>query len=303
MIDSLSACAISARLLRRVAPRNDNSLGCHCERREAISFGVIAGDPNEEADAEQRGALAASVAGADRLDRGDARRPGAAGREHAGVEHAVQHVAIEQHRQRGADQHRHDQIRAAEQERHADRQQEAVGGAEGRRRDRALRQVLDVDRAVAGEECERHPDQQHRDEGADDRGVRRHAELQDQLHADHRAEHAQHDQQDQGRRREGRGMLRLARGDLRHRGGSWRGAGQIAHHGNPGQDGGSSSRYRMARRSLPMVLSCPAGSLFFLHRRSLRLSFPWERGCSSMAEQKLPKLTTRVRFPSPAPCI
>src|SRR5688572_21585815 len=24
-------------------------------------------------------------------------------------------------------------------------------------------------------------------------------------------------------------------------------------------------------------------------------------GCSSMAEQKLPKLTTRVRFPSPAP--
>ena len=26
------------------------------------------------------------------------------------------------------------------------------------------------------------------------------------------------------------------------------------------------------------------------------------RGCSSMAEQKLPKLTTRVRFPSPAPC-
>src|SRR5438105_12520356 len=25
------------------------------------------------------------------------------------------------------------------------------------------------------------------------------------------------------------------------------------------------------------------------------------RGCSSMAEQKLPKLTTRVRFPSPAP--
>jgi hypothetical protein len=25
------------------------------------------------------------------------------------------------------------------------------------------------------------------------------------------------------------------------------------------------------------------------------------RGCSSMVEQKLPKLTTRVRFPSPAP--
>ena len=27
-----------------------------------------------------------------------------------------------------------------------------------------------------------------------------------------------------------------------------------------------------------------------------------QRGCSSMVEQKLPKLTTRVRFPSPAPC-
>ena len=26
-----------------------------------------------------------------------------------------------------------------------------------------------------------------------------------------------------------------------------------------------------------------------------------QRGCSSMVEQKLPKLTTRVRFPSPAP--
>src|SRR5215469_10410019 len=31
-----------------------------------------------------------------------------------------------------------------------------------------------------------------------------------------------------------------------------------------------------------------------------RLDTP-ERGCSSMVEQKLPKLTTRVRFPSPAP--
>jgi hypothetical protein len=28
-----------------------------------------------------------------------------------------------------------------------------------------------------------------------------------------------------------------------------------------------------------------------------------QRGCSSMVEQKLPKLTTRVRFPSPAPAI
>src|SRR5262249_40616368 len=30
-------------------------------------------------------------------------------------------------------------------------------------------------------------------------------------------------------------------------------------------------------------------------------SFAHSGGCSSMVEQKLPKLTTRVRFPSPAP--
>jgi hypothetical protein len=68
-------------------------------------------------------------------------------------------------------------------------------------------------------------------------------------------------------------MLPLGRGDLRQRGGSWRGAGQIAHDANPGEDGASSFRYRMARRDLPMVLSCPAGSVFFLHRRNVRLSF------------------------------
>src|SRR5580704_10494801 len=70
---------------------------------------------------------------------------------------------------------------------------------------------------------------------------------------------------------------------------------------NPGQDGGSSFRYRMARRNLPMVLSCrpaPSSSCIAV---GFAYHSGWECGCSSMAEQKLPKLTTRVRFPSPAP--
>jgi hypothetical protein len=50
-----------------------------------------------------------------------------------------------------------------------------------------------MDRAVAGEDRERHARRQHRYEGADDRGVRGDAELQYQLHTDHRAENAQHD--------------------------------------------------------------------------------------------------------------
>ncbi len=115
-----------------------------------------AGDADEEPDTKQRRPPAARVAGADRLGCGDAGRPGAGCREHARIEHAVEHVSIEQHRQRGANQHRQDQIRAAEQEGDADRQQQAVGGAEGRRRDRALREVLHMDRSVACEDRARH---------------------------------------------------------------------------------------------------------------------------------------------------
>jgi hypothetical protein len=86
-----------------------------------------------------------------------------------------------------------------------------------------------MDRAVAGKDRTRHARQEHRDEGADDRGVRGNAELQDQLHADDRAENAQHDQEDKGRRREGRGMLRLGDGGRRHGAGNGGGAGQITH--------------------------------------------------------------------------
>src|SRR5216684_2476337 len=53
----------------------------------------------------------------------------------------------------------------------------------------------------------------------------------------------------------------------------------------------------VARRRREPAVACIA--LFASPRRSPIL--PSRGGCSSMAEQKLPKLTTRVRFPSPAP--
>ncbi len=63
---------------------------------------------------------------------------------------------------------------------------------------------------------------------------------------------------------------------------------------------------RVCRTGLagPVAGMARAGSI----RAGRRLNRRWRRGydaarrgCSSMAEQKLPKLTTRVRFPSPAP--
>jgi hypothetical protein len=67
-----------------------------------------------------------------------------------------------------------------------------------------------MDRAIAREYRQRHPRQDHCDERADDRRVRRDAELHDQLHADDRAEYRQHDDQDQRRRGEGRRMPSLS---------------------------------------------------------------------------------------------
>ncbi len=52
----------------------------------------------------------------------------------------------------------------------------------------------------------------------------------------------------------------------------------------------------------PWSVSGRAASAFDPIDAGLRLTYHHRRGgCSSMAEQKLPKLTTRVRFPSPAP--
>src|SRR5205085_1219605 len=58
-------------------------------------------------------------------------------------------------------------------------------------------------------------------------------------------------------------------------------------------------RYRMARPGLPMDFRAPAP----LASAPALPIIPAGCGCSSMAEQKLPKLTTRVRFPSPAPAL
>ncbi len=57
------------------------------------------------------------------------------------------------------------------------------------------------------------------------------------------------------------------------------------------------------RRPASVALATPLNIQWHEARQStcLRCSKMFGCGCSSMAEQKLPKLTTRVRFPSPAP--
>ena len=54
--------------------------------------------------------------------------------------------------------------------------------------------------------------------------------------------------------------------------------------------------------SIAPVIGAPLGAALRLEglRRRRYLRRP-ERGCSSMVERQLPKLHTRVRFPSPAP--
>jgi len=160
------------------------------------------GEPGSE---EQRLAPAL-VASLDGLRRRHPGRPGAGGGKHPGVEHPVEEIRVEQHGERGAGEHRRNEVAAPEQERDADGKQETVGGAEGRRRDVALGEVLDVNGAVAGKQRERHPRQNHRHQRADDGGVRRHPELKDELDADDGAEDREHDQEREGGGREGRGM-------------------------------------------------------------------------------------------------
>ena len=72
---------------------------------------------------------------------------------------------------------------------------------------------------------------------------------------------------------------------------SWRGGEGAFDFGDPCYGG----RERRSRRALRRMA---AGRREW---RAGRVKCPAKRGCSSMAEQKLPKLTTRVRFPSPAP--
>ena len=80
-----------------------------------------------------------------------------------------------------------------------------VGGGDG-----ALGQVLHVDRAEPAEYLHRDASQRHGDQRADDGGVCRHPERDQELHADDGAEHAEHGQQDQGRRLEDARVPRAA---------------------------------------------------------------------------------------------
>ncbi|HPK90837.1 MAG TPA: hypothetical protein PK132_14960 [Dermatophilaceae bacterium] len=87
-------------------------------------------DPDAaEEDLRLRPALVASLNG---LRGSDAQGPRPTGREGRGVEHPVEEPGIQQHRRGDADEHRHDHARLPEEERYADRQEEAVGRTERR---------------------------------------------------------------------------------------------------------------------------------------------------------------------------
>ena len=90
--------------------------------------------------------------------------------------------------------------------------------------------------------------------------------------------------------------VQVPRVSLTRPGRSWPGTPSVAGNvtpkravrGNPSaavRPGAAGRRARLARSALPGRVECAP------------------RGCSSMVEQKLPKLTTRVRFPSPAPAL
>ncbi len=152
---------------------------------------------DQHAGTQQRRLLAALVARLDGFGCRHTGRPGARCGEYLGVEHAVQQVAVQQHRQRDADEHRQHQIGPAHQERNGNRQQQAVGRAKGRRRDGALRQILEVNRAVTTHHLQGNPRQDHGHQRPEDRGVGRHAQRDQQLDADDGAEDAEQRQQHQ----------------------------------------------------------------------------------------------------------
>src|SRR5262249_45748 len=88
---------------------------------------------------------------------------------------------------------------------------EAVGRTKCCGRNVALREVLNVNGAVAGKELQGDSRQDHRNQRADDRRVRCHPELQDQLDANDRAEDRENDQQREGRGGECRGVRLIGR--------------------------------------------------------------------------------------------
>ncbi len=106
-------------------------------------------------------------------------------------------VAIDQHRQEHAGKQRGHEIGPAEHEGNADRQHQCIAGTERCSRDSALRQVLNVDRAVAQERHQRDSGKRHTRERTDQRRVGRDPQSDDQLHADDGAHHAERRNQQQ----------------------------------------------------------------------------------------------------------
>ena len=178
--------------------RPDVADECHAERRhDGGRDQPVAGDADDDADTEDHRFAPAFVAGADCLGGGGTGRPRGGGGEHLGIEHAIQQIAVEQHRQEHAGEQRGHQVGTAEHERDADRQHQCIAGAEGGGGDRALRQVLHVDRAIADERAQRDARQCHARERADQRGVGGDAERDDELHADDRTDDAERRDQQQ----------------------------------------------------------------------------------------------------------
>jgi hypothetical protein len=89
------------------------------------------------------------------------------------AEHPVKHIAAEQH----AYKNWPDKIGATRPDRNGNRQQPAVRRAEGRCREHALREILDMNGTVVGKELQRHTRTDHGHERADNRHIRRHASV------------------------------------------------------------------------------------------------------------------------------
>ena len=159
-----------------------------------------------EAAHEHERLASARITRANRLCRREPRRPRAFGREDAAAEEAIEDPGVEEHRAGHAGEERQHQILAAEQIRHTDRQQQRVRRAKRGGRHRALRQVLRMHRPEHAQAGHRQTSEQHREQRADERGVRRDAERRQQLHADDGASGADGHERHEQRRREGARM-------------------------------------------------------------------------------------------------
>ena len=193
----------------------------HAQRRDIANKGdakgrhrnlePAPGHPDHEPGNEQQPLPTALIARLDRFRCRDPRWPCARRGKDLGVEHSVEQVGIEQHRQRCADQHRQNQVATAKKKRNTNWYEEAVGRTECCGRNVALCEVLNVNGAVASKERQRDSCQDHRNQRADDRRVRCHPELQNQLDTDNGAEDRENDQQREGCRGECRGVRLIER--------------------------------------------------------------------------------------------